>query len=362
MREYCGHTALLPMAALPHRWWGWKPIIAFSAAWGFLTPFTVTQSRRKILYSWSRLDADEAPDSLIKAPEVSEELQVKIEEYLGERAERIDRERTLRETLLANREAAKSNVLWRAANYLFSLESLLPTVPEEDEQSADPLAYTELERFGYSWLIEEVMNAGGHVAVSRALGLEVRVRSEQDAPRRLSNTQPEPVRGLVLGSAREALLDSGVASLNATMVKEQAKSRRRREQSVREPPRKSSLRLTSSVPVTDSDVSSPVITEWPLLLAPFSLGVAGRLYGSIALATIVAGSGSTATLQAQAALAPILDSAAVFEACRDISVAFLAGNIVSVALTLLRQPERPWFAVARAAFAGPCVFLEDRKS
>lgn len=350
------------MAALPHRWWVWKPIIAFGATWGLLTPLTVTQGRRKMLYSWSRLEADEAPDSFAKAPVVSEDLQLKIEEYLALRAERIDKERTLRETLYAKREAAKSNALWRAANYLFSLESLLPSVPEGNEQSADPLAYTELERFGYSWLIEEVMNAGGHVAVSRALGIEVRAKSEQDAPRRRSDTQPAPARGLVLGSAREALLDSGVASLNATLVKEQAQSRRRLEKKVREPPRKSSLRLSTPVPAMESDVSSPVITEWPLLLAPFSLGLAGRLYGSIALATAVAGSGSTATLQAQAALAPILDSAAVFEASRDISIAFLAANIVSVAIVLFRQPDRPFFAAACAAFAGPFALLEDRKS
>mmetsp|Transcript_18275 Transcript_18275/g.57475 ORF Transcript_18275/g.57475 Transcript_18275/m.57475 type:complete len:433 (-) Transcript_18275:1326-2624(-) len=183
----------------------WRLVASAGVVAALVSPVARSGVRGRAMWSWSRLEEDEGGQSLVGSGSVSSELRAKIEEYLSVRSSRLAKERTMREKRVAEREAATSNAVWRAGNALFSLESLLPEVPEDDGEN-EALAYTELERFGYSGLVEEIMDAGGHVAVSRALGIRVRGRAEPVVPE-APEPRLEPSRGLALGASSRETFD-----------------------------------------------------------------------------------------------------------------------------------------------------------
>lgn len=282
-------------------------------------------------------------------------LQAKIEEYLAVRAARIDKQRTLREKQLEERAATMANPVWRALNYMLSVNSLLPDVPDEDPNQ-DPLSYTELERFGYSSLIDDIMTAGGHIKVSKALGLEVLGRSKPKRPAFADIPKPKVQQGgLALGAALDERLDA-VTDLNLTRVKEDRDRRPRQASRARE------SRDAAVVQRRDTTDAVIVPKEWPALLAPLSLGPLGRMYGVLALVLFAADPQATATAQAEAALAPYFDSAAVFDTMHTASFAVLAANVAAAGIVVFqRRGDRPLFALARTLFGGPFALLDQRK-
>lgn len=336
-------------------------VVVVAASDALLIPSLVgkkcSAARSVRVWSWSRLEEDENAESFVTAlPKVPDELKAEVEIYLQDRSRRLQKERTLREALASKREEAMSNVFWRAGNFLFSLESFLPEVPDEPEREADALSYTELERFGYSQLIEPIMDAGGHVLVSRALGVDFTPLKTPEKRERQRMELMVEQRGLVLGSARDDMLASKIAEMNMTDIKQQAERAAKQIKNSQAPKaaERSSLRVRSRTPLPAVEEEEKR-TEWPALLAPFSFGFAGRLYGVACLLCLAADPDATASLQAIDALS--LDRS-IFEIAHDLSYGLIAANLVAVGLCVARRKDAN--TVAKAAFAGPFVLLSSQ--
>ena len=288
-------------------------------------------------------------------------LEGDIRAYLAER-ERVIASGEVVDPAAAAREAATSNPVWRAGNAMLSLESLLPKESEDDE-SGDALSYTELQKFGYGSLIEPIMDCGGYVAVSRSLGVAYSLPKK---PKEQSDdyVRDGPQRAVSLGGSKEDKL-AAIAALNATQIKldRAAKEARRAERGAA--PSAGALRLEQAMREKAARPAAPPKPVekkvWPAVLAPASLGLAGRAYAVLVLALLaVPGAPATAQLFAQLGVGDV-DLTALEAA----GAACLAGNVAAAALAVSRKPPRPAFAAARCLFAGPLALdnvLDDGSS
>ena len=293
---------------------------------------------------------------------VPSELEGEIRAYLAER-ERVLASGELVDPAAAAREAATSNPVWRAGNAMLSLESLLPKEGDDDDGPGDALSYTELERFGYGRLVERIMDCGGYVAVSRELGVAYSLPKK---PKEQSDdyVRDGPQRAVSLGGSKEDKL-AAIAALNATQIKldRAAKEARRAERGAA--PSAGALRLEQAMREKAARPAAPPKPVekkvWPAVLAPASLGLAGRAYAVLVLALLaVPGAPATAQLFAQLGVGDV-DLTALEAA----GAACLAGNVAAAALAVSRKPPRPAFAAARCLFAGPLALdnvLDDGSS
>jgi len=319
--------------------------------------------------------------SLAAKEEVPPELLRKVEAYLASRSKSTIRKK--REALVARREAAMRNPVWRAGNYLFSLESLLPAIPKDldDDEEFDPLDYAEMARCGYQGLVQEVMDVGGRGVVSRALGLTLRPRKTKPPPRKLADDLVKtPERVLSLGASRDARVEA-IAAANFTELAEQKRQRKLAEEEAKR--RERARRLANAKPVPAPRAPRPKyvpeeevpVTDWPLALAPFGLGTPARVYASFWFLALAVSSGGRATTELVDKLGS--DSGfLLFDALHDLSAALLAANVAAAALAAFQTTqllvgksgalEEPSSRlVARAAFralvGGPLAALETKR-
>uniref|UniRef100_A0A7S3NHP1 Uncharacterized protein n=1 Tax=Aureoumbra lagunensis TaxID=44058 RepID=A0A7S3NHP1_9STRA len=287
-----------------------------------------------------------------KRRDVSDELLRRVREYLAVRESTASK----RDEIALQREAVMDNPLWQMGNYLFSLESLLPKEAEMN-QDVDPLDYAELARFGYSSLVEEIMDAGGRVEVSRALGMELKaVTKAEPPPPKIwrASDQPDTTGKIALGAARSERIEQLVNDPAAFKPKATTSSIQKSSVTTNRPSRKRSIQLKKA-----ADQVIPPSPYWPLPLAALGLKPMARVYAALFLFSLAAQPDAKATQQAISAFA---DSQSVFEAVHDVSFAFLAANIAAVVITVLRSPptlddssivDSQAARIIRALLAGP---------
>ena len=147
-------------------------------------------------------------------------LEADIKSYLAVRDQAL-RTNTTVDRGQEIREGTENNPVWQGANYLLSLDTLLPKDGNVDEYGrekiVDALSYTELEKYGFGKLVQPIMDAGGYAAVSKALGVAV---SAPRAPPVPSDdvVREGPQRGVSLGGSIEEKM-AEIGKLNATQIK-----------------------------------------------------------------------------------------------------------------------------------------------
>ena len=288
------------------------------------------------------------------APAVTEELLMKVREYLAVRSSKSRRNEIIR-----MREETMANPIWRAGNYLFSLESFLPKIPKDP---GDPLDYTEMSMWGYDSLVVEVIRVGGRAVIAAALGMELPSTKFPEPP---PKPDDNPVTGrIALGAAREQRVDAIVTGDNKRQKYTKFYPGITKPRTIREeapPPRK------KKIDVVDD---KPPPTEWPVALAPMGLSLGPRIYGSCLFFTLAAQPDAPATRDLLTAL-PSFDG--LFDVVHDASFVLLLTNlaaaIVSAFLVLTGESssddEKIIPSVVRAVFCaligGPLATLDLRR-
>ncbi|KAG5182434.1 hypothetical protein JKP88DRAFT_348878 [Tribonema minus] len=91
--------------------------------------------------------------------------------------------------------------------------------PVEWDGAPDPLEYSELRAYGYQYLVEPIMNAGGYIAVSNRLGVHVTPKSRRRRAAFAPGEEPKLLRPsdakegfLALGSALDERMEAAAAA------------------------------------------------------------------------------------------------------------------------------------------------------
>ncbi|KAJ1456591.1 hypothetical protein M885DRAFT_587158 [Pelagophyceae sp. CCMP2097] len=300
---------------------------------------------------------EEEKSVVAPAVDVPAPLRAKIVAYLAKRESLADSRTTAVERAEAKRKETMDDPAWRFVNYFFSLESLLPDKPVESDDGdlCDALAYTELERYGAGALIEPIMDCGGYLEVSRALGVTYTVKAAPKPYVRPDLTAKNHYtgRGLIIGSALEEELEKISDARVAKKAAEEA------EFVERQPSARALLMdkpLNRWRPTPGSQTGNQR-TQWPTFLAPLSLRPPARAYGAAAaLAVALPSTRFTAELADQLHL-----GAQVLQGVEAAAYVAIAANAAAAAVALVRPPppeSSRAFAAIRALVGGPLALLE----
>ncbi|CAM9796217.1 unnamed protein product [Chrysoparadoxa australica] len=248
--------------------------------------------------------------------------------------------------------------------------------PEEYvETEPDPLEYSELSKYGYRYLIEPIMDAGGHIAVSQQLGLKVTLRKKK--PKRKiqpllnpDTTGPAERSGgfLSLGSALDERIDAAaemdVTGITArtdlfqqqsSMDREMREEKRRAE---REGPRymravRSSQSSSAEPADLDEDEDSEPVRGDTVILT----GLQRAYVGACAISSAI-GYGKGTTRAVELGLPE-----SVVEVMTVASVLLLAGcaaGAVASAMLATQLGRSPPLWAAKGALGGLATVLELR--
>ena len=229
---------------------------------------------------------------------------------------------------------------------------------KKDQQalSCDPLSYAELRRLGFSDLVEPIMDLGGYVAVSNALGIEVASLPPPPPPLELALMQKEEVKGMALGASLENMMASADFTKGrespATDLDDNLPPRARGMTLAPAKYERVRVRARGDDEVMENEEGIPAGRHVELTLSQ-------RLYAVVMAACFALAWGHAS----DEALSRGLLDVAVRGGCQDASFGLAAASalsaVLSVRLALERGRSVPYW-LFKSALAGPASLLELR--
>lgn len=288
-----------------------------------------------------------------------------------------------------------TNTKATSPNAVFDFLGVDPVSKKRKEELAksgglgDPLSYGELRRLGFDDLVEPILNMGGYVAVSVALGLEVAPVPVQVEPNwGISLDDEGEDLGLALGdSLEEALARAAEKDRLRRVAKEAAAGGTGlagREEATRGGPRSGTTglpeaparfaRVKARPSAEEAEAAAKAAAEAAALRnQPLELGLGQRAWIFAVCAVLAVAWGSTSTdIIAHGGIGGIGGGGLVFptaafvdavNTCREASVGLAIANVACASICVRFAVERrrsvPMWVV-KCALAGPTALWELR--
>jgi hypothetical protein len=248
--------------------------------------------------------------------------------------------------------------------------------PEQWEGSPDALEYSELRAYGYQYLVEPIMNAGGYVAVSNALGIPISPMARRNRRGYEKGEQPlllqppqerqgflalggsldERIEAAAAAAPKAAALRTSLFDKQAAMDPEERAARRRARDAPPAPlyPRSPAQQAAAAARAAEQDAAAAAPPAERLALSAVQ-----RAY---LLATAAATAVGYGRASAEAVAAHGLPQDAV-QAAAAVSLVLLLANagsaVLSLRLAISRGRSAPLWGL-KAALTGPVCLSELR--